>query len=106
MREEIKSEPKGLRTKIKRADDEDIKFGLLDILFPPLLPIKGVIFISQKLRRTAKEELTDKASIQEDLLELQMRYEIGEIDDQEYEQREAQLVDRLEAIRKLEEEET
>ena len=40
MREEIKSEPKGLRTKIKRADDEDIKFGLLDILFPPLLPIK------------------------------------------------------------------
>ncbi len=33
-----------------------------------------------------------------------MRYEIGEIDDEEYTQKEAELVDRLEEIRILQEE--
>ena len=86
--------------------DDDLDIGLLDLLFPlPMLPIKGVIFISKKLRNTAKEEQTDKAGIQEAMLELQMRYEIGEIDDEEYDQQEAQLMDKLEDIRKIEEEE-
>lgn len=99
MGEEYKSKPK---------KDEGMKIGLFDLLWPvlpflPFLPIKGTIWISNKLRSTAREEATDKASIQEELLELQMRYEIGEIDDEEYAQQEAQLVDRLEEIRKLKE---
>lgn len=90
--------------------DEDFKIGLFDLLWPvlpflPFFPIKTTIWISKKLRSTAREEVTDKASIQEELLELQMRYEIGEIDDEEYAQQEAQVVDRLETIRKLEEKE-
>ncbi len=104
---EHKEEPK---KKIK-MEEGGMKLGLLDLLWPvlpflPMLPIKGTIMISKKLRSSAREEATDKASIQEELLELQMRYEIGEITDEEYEQQEAQLVDRLEEIRKLQEEET
>ena len=89
-------------------EEGGMKLGLLDLLWPvlpflPMLPIKGTIMISQKLRSTAKEEATDKASIQEELLELQMRYEVGEISDEEYEQHESQLLDKLEEIRKHEE---
>jgi len=106
-REEGKSEPKEPKTKIKKKDD-DMNIGLLDLLWPilplPFFPMKGCIWISKKLRKTAQEERTDRASIQEELLELQMRYEIGEIDDEEYTQKEAALVDRLEEIRKLQEE--
>jgi len=100
--EENKSKPK--------KDDGGVKIGLLDLLWPvlpflPFLPIKGTIWVSKKLQSTAREEATDRSSIQEELLELQMRYEIGEISDEEYEQQEAQLVDKLEAVRKLEEQE-
>ncbi len=93
----------------EKKRDDDLNIGLLDLLWPilplPFLPMKGTIWISKKLRKTAKEEATDRSSIQEELLELQMRYEIGELDDEEYAQREALLVDRLEAIRKFQEEE-
>ena len=86
--------------------DDDLDIGLLDLLFPlPMLPIKGMVWLTKKLRKTAKEEMSDNTGIQEKLLELQMRYEIGEIDDEEYEKEEAQLMDKLEAISKLEEEE-
>ena len=105
-KDELKKEAKK-KIKYIKDDDDEMNWGLLDILFPlPSVPIKGLIFVTKKLRRTAKEAQTDKASIQEDLLELQMRYEIGEIDDEEYEKEEAQLMDKIEAIRKIEEEET
>lgn len=97
MAEEYKSKEKEY--------DDDLDIGLLDLLFPlPMLPIKGMVWLTKKLRKTAKEEMSDNTGIQEKLLELQMRYEIGEIDDEEYEKEEAQLMDKLEAIRKLEEE--
>jgi len=101
---EHKKEP---RKKIER-EEGGMKIGLLDLLWPvlpflPMLPIKGTIMISKNLRKTAKEEATDKAGTQEAMLELQMRYEVGEISEEEYEQQEAQLLDKLEAIRKDEE---
>lgn len=105
--EESRSEPEKKRKKKIKIEDGEVQWGLLDILFPlPMVPIKGIIFVSQKLKKAAKEQQTDKASIQEEMLELQMRYEIGELDDGEYAKKEAELVDRLEEIRKFEEEET
>lgn len=75
-------------------------FGFLDILLPQLMiPLKGVHWIAAKLHETAERELTDKSKIQQQLLELQMRYELEEIDDQEYERQEKDLLDQLEAIR-------
>ena len=82
------------------AGSEEIGIGLLDILFPFLLPIKGINFIAKKLHDTAEEELTDASKIHGELLELQMRYEMDEITEEDYDKKEKKLLERLEAIRK------
>jgi len=93
-----------MKKKTYRKSEEEIKFGLLDILFPFFLPIKGVAWIGQKLKDQAETELTDKSKVQEELLILQMRFEMDEISEEEYEKKEAELLEKLEAIRKYEEE--
>lgn len=85
------------------ANNEDLNIGLLDIVFPIFLPIKGIHFISKKLSEMAEEDITDSSKIQEELLELQMRYEMEEITEEEYDKKEKILLDRLEAIRKYKE---
>lgn len=84
--------------------DQGMGFGLLDVVFPFLLPIKGVVWIGRKLKETADAEITDKSKVQEDLLDLQMRFEMGEVSEEEYKKKETRLIERLEAIRKYEEE--
>ncbi|MDO9528782.1 MAG: gas vesicle protein GvpG [Syntrophales bacterium] len=77
-------------------------FILDDILFSPL---KLTIWLAKKLRESAYEEMTDESKIHEELLQLQMRYEMKEIDDETYEKEETKLMEKLEAIRKMKEEE-
>ena len=77
-------------------------FIIDDILFSPL---KFTIWLGQKLRDAAYQELTDESKIHEGLLQLQMRYEMEEISQEEYEKQEAKLMERLEVIRKMKEEE-
>ena len=80
-------------------------FGLADILFPQFfIPVKGIHWIASKLHETAEKDLTDVGVIQQQLLELQMRYELEEISEEEYDRQEKVLLDRLEAIRKYEKE--
>ena len=79
-------------------------FGLFDLVFPFLIPIKGVTWIGQKLMEQAESELTDRSKVQEELLNLQMRFEMDEISEEEYEKKETKLLAELEAIRKYEEE--
>ncbi|MFZ6016280.1 MAG: gas vesicle protein GvpG [Nitrospirota bacterium] len=78
-------------------------FGLIDILFPFLLPIKGMVWIGNKLKETAETEVTDESKVQEELLELQMRFEMGEVNEEEYKKKEGKILERLEAIRKYKE---
>lgn len=80
--------------------------GLLDLVFPFLIPIKGVAWIGEKIREAAEAELTDRSRVQEQLLKLQMDFEMDKISKDEYEKKEAELLERLEAIRKYEEEKT
>jgi len=70
-----------------------------------LAPIKLPAWIAKKLSESAEKEMTDDSRIYEDLLELQMRYEMGEISDKDYDKRETQLMEELEEIRKYKEEE-
>ncbi len=79
-------------------------FGLIDILLPFLLPIKGTIWVANKLKETAESELTDESKIREELLNLQMRFEMDELSEDEYNKKEAKILERLEAIRKYKEE--
>ena len=59
--------------------------GLLtNILLSPFLgPIWGTRWTLEKVDRVGKEELTDDTPIKEDLMQLQLQLEMGEIDDEE-----------------------
>jgi hypothetical protein len=63
-----------------------------------LAPLKGVIWIGQKLCDMAQEELTDKGRIKEELMRLQLQFELDEISQAEYDRKEKELLDRLDAI--------
>jgi len=76
-------------------------FIIDDIL---LSPLKFTVWIAAKLRDSAYQEMTDESRVHEELLALQMRYEMEEIDDETYEKEETKLMDRLEAIREMKEE--
>jgi ribosomal protein L29 len=67
-----------------------------DILFSP---IKGINWIFRKIHELAEEELEGEADrIRESLTELYMQLETGEITEEEFEQQEAILLDRLDTL--------
>jgi len=71
-----------------------------DILFSPL---KLTVWLAKKLREAAYQEMTDESKVHEGLLHLQMRYEMEEISEEEYEKEESRLMEQLETIRKMKE---
>ena len=75
--------------------------GLLtNILFFPVTgPVAGIKWALGKVQQVAEEELTDDTPIKQELMELEMRREIGEIDDAEFVAREAELMVRLREVR-------
>src|SRR5436190_16713124 len=75
--------------------------GLLTkLLFFPLAgPVAGIRWSLGKVQRVVEEELVDDAPVKQELMELQMLLELGDIDDAEYARREAVLMQRLREIR-------
>jgi hypothetical protein len=75
--------------------------GLLGhLLFWPVTgPVAGIRWTLGKVQRVVEEELVDDTSIKQDLMELNMRSELGEIDDAEYIAEEAKLMQRLREVR-------
>lgn len=71
-------------------------FLIDDIL---LAPVSGFKFILNQIQKMADNELNDDSVIKEQLLELQMRLELDEISDAEYQQRETELFARLRALK-------
>jgi hypothetical protein len=71
-------------------------FLIDDIL---LAPVSGFKFILGQIQKMADQELNDDTVIKELLLELQMRLELDEISDAEYQEREAELFARLRALK-------
>jgi hypothetical protein len=73
---------------------------LTNILLSPFLgPIWGTKWTLDKVDRVVREELTDDTAIKEDLMALQLKLEMGEIDDDEYVRREAEVMKRLREVR-------
>ncbi|MDI6815188.1 MAG: gas vesicle protein GvpG [Dehalococcoidales bacterium] len=68
-----------------------------------LLPVKGPAWLCKKLYEVGETELTDTGALQEQLLELQMRFELDELTEEEYQEEEAKILAKLEAIRKYKE---
>ncbi len=75
--------------------------GLLSkiLLFPVAGPIAGIRWSLGKVQTVVEEELTDDAPVKQDLMELQLRLELGDIDDAEYVRREAELMARFREVR-------
>ena len=71
-------------------------FLIDDIL---LAPVSGFKFILGQIQKMADQELNDDTVIKEQLLELQMRLELEEISEAEYQEREAELFARLRALK-------
>ena len=63
------------------------------------LPAKGFVGIFKKIYEMAETELTDASKIKEELLLLQTMYEIDQISEEEYQKKEAKLLERLTAAR-------
>ncbi|HST07831.1 MAG TPA: gas vesicle protein GvpG [Gemmatimonadaceae bacterium] len=73
---------------------------LTNILLSPFLgPIWGTKWTLDKVDRVVREELTDDTPIKEDLMQLQLKLEMGEIDDAEYVRQEAEIMQRLRQVR-------
>jgi len=100
----MKKEPKKISAGSSLKESKGGGFTLLDLALPFLMPVKGIIWIGNKLKETADAEITDKSKVQEELLNLQMRFEMEEVSEEEYQKKETKLLERLEAIRKYEEE--
>ena len=64
-----------------------------------LAPVNGFKFILGQIQKMADQELNDDSVIKDQLLELQMRYELEEIYDEEFKTREAELFARLRVIK-------
>lgn len=75
------------------------KMGLLGLLAAPVtVPLRMVSMIAGEMREQAEAEREPEAGVREELLELSMRHEAGEIGEEEYREREAELRRRLEEI--------
>jgi hypothetical protein len=75
--------------------------GLLSsILLAPFTgPVDGALWTMEKIQRVVEEQLTDDTPIKEELMQLQLQLESGEIDDDEYVEREADVMRRLREVR-------
>jgi len=78
---------------------------LVDILtFPVLGAPRMVHWMGKKLAEEAEHEELDEGKLQGQLLELQMRYELEELSEEEYSEQETAILDKLSAVRKAKEE--
>jgi hypothetical protein len=75
--------------------------GLLSkvLFFPVTGPIAGIRWSLNQVMTVVEQELTDDAPIKQELMELQMLLELGDIDDEEYVARERVIMDRLREVR-------
>ena len=73
---------------------------LKHVLFWPVTgPIAGIEWSMNQVMKVVEEELTDDSIVKQDFMALQMKLELGEIDDEEYSRQEAIIMNRLREVR-------
>jgi Gas vesicle protein G len=77
--------------------------GLLTL---PLAPVRGTVWLAEKIQEQAEAEMYDESAIRESLLELEAAREAGLMDEREIAAAEDILIERLMAIRGVGGEET
>lgn len=71
--------------------------GLLTL---PLAPVRGVVWLAERLQEQAEHELYDENKIQAQLLELQLAHDSGIIGEKAYARGEEELLERLRVARR------
>jgi hypothetical protein len=61
----------------------------------PLAPVRGVVWIGEKVMEEMERELYDEDSIRRELVQLELEFEDGLIDEEERQAREDALMERL-----------
>jgi hypothetical protein len=69
------------------------------LAFPVMGPVKGLVWIAEKVLEQAESETYDPDKVRGNLIELELRLDLGEITEEEYLQAEEILLDRLRIIR-------
>jgi hypothetical protein len=69
------------------------------LLTLPLAPVRGTVWIAEKIQEQAELELYDESAIQAQLAQLAAARESGEYDEAEIEQAEDELIQRLMELR-------
>lgn len=73
------------------------------LLLPITGPVAGIRWCLQQVANVANQELMDDSAVKDELLELQMAVETGDISEEEYLVRETALMRRLREIREYRE---
>lgn len=72
--------------------------GLLTL---PLAPVRGVVWVAEKVAEQAELELYDENRIMAELAELELAKEAGELDEDQFNRYVDELLERLEIGRQL-----
>ncbi|MFJ4848323.1 MULTISPECIES: gas vesicle protein GvpG [unclassified Streptomyces] len=73
--------------------------GLVTGLFGlPLAPVRGVVWVVERVKEAAEEEYYDPGPVERQLGALEKELLAGRIDEETFEAREDELLDRLEEI--------
>lgn len=72
--------------------------SLFEMLFPFVSPLKSIVWLAERINEIAETELFDKSRVSEKLLELQVWYEMGEISEEEFREKETDLLRLLDDI--------
>jgi hypothetical protein len=73
--------------------------GLLTL---PLAPVRGVAWVGEQVAAEAERELDEETNVRRELARLELDLELGKIDERAFEEREDELLERLERAREEE----
>ena len=69
------------------------------VTFPVSLPLEGLLWVAERIKDQAEAEYYDEGAVRGRLLELELKLDLGEITEEEYQAAEDQLMDLLNEIR-------
>lgn len=75
---------------------------LMDALTMPVLGApRLLLWLARTIAQEAQRQLWDEGGVRAQLLQLQERYDAGDLEEREYDLQEAALLERLNAIREI-----
>jgi hypothetical protein len=74
--------------------------GLLGLLtFPVTAPLSGALWVAKQLTEQAEKEFFNEDTVRGQLMELELRFELGEVSEEAFNEAEETLLARLRYIR-------